>query len=379
MSRLVHASRPLTLEALEDRFLLAACHVIRLADLNVGHDLGNGHARGSLRYCINFANNNPGPDTIDFKVTGTIQLTNELPDLASDITMTGPGADLLAVSGLAPSGTVGPIFRVVGGTTVAISALTITDGFTDAGPGGISNSGTLTLTDCTVSNNKNYGGSASGGGGAIQNGGQMTISGCTISDNEVGIPDWSGKGGGILNWSGGVMQIINSTISGNHTDAPQEGAGIFNYGALDVRFSTITKNYVDAPSTSHGLGIANVGSLYLYNTIVAGNGGGPYSSTGPDLTGSYTGSANLVGGDPKLGVLQYNGGHTQTHKVLQMSPALNAGDNTGAPQWDQRGPGFPRIVNGTVDIGAFEVQATGAPTAPDFRALLITANFEKDD
>jgi hypothetical protein len=38
------------------------------------------------------------------------------------------------------------------------------------------------------------------------------------------------------------------------------------------------------------------------------------------------------------------------------SPAIDAGDNTDAPDWDQRGEGFPRIVNGIIDIGAYEVQ-----------------------
>src|SRR5206468_12368072 len=42
------------------------------------------------------------------------------------------------------------------------------------------------------------------------------------------------------------------------------------------------------------------------------------------------------------------------------SPAINAGDPsfTPPPDYDQRGPGFPRVVNGRIDIGAFEeVQA----------------------
>jgi hypothetical protein len=46
--------------------------------------------------------------------------------------------------------------------------------------------------------------------------------------------------------------------------------------------------------------------------------------------------------------------------LLPGSPAIDAGDNTDAPMWDQRGPGFRRIVNGTIDIGAFEVQAPAA-------------------
>jgi hypothetical protein len=56
-----------------------------------------------------------------------------------------------------------------------------------------------------------------------------------------------------------------------------------------------------------------------------------------------------------------NGGPTLTRTLLPGSPAIDAGDNAGAPMWDQRGPGFPRIVNGIIDIGAFEYQGRPPP------------------
>jgi hypothetical protein len=61
-----------------------------------------------------------------------------------------------------------------------------------------------------------------------------------------------------------------------------------------------------------------------------------------------------------LGPLQDNGGPTFTHELSSGSPAINAGDPnfTPPPNYDQRGPGYPRVVNGRIDIGAFEVQAT---------------------
>jgi len=59
--------------------------------------------------------------------------------------------------------------------------------------------------------------------------------------------------------------------------------------------------------------------------------------------------------DPLLGPLQNNGGPTFTHALLSGSPAIDAGDNTGAPTTDQRG--FSRIVGGTIDIGAYELNA----------------------
>src|SRR5439155_277076 len=44
--------------------------------------------------------------------------------------------------------------------------------------------------------------------------------------------------------------------------------------------------------------------------------------------------------------------------------AINMGDPnfTPPPFYDQRGPGFDRVVNGRIDIGAFEAQSTPIPT-----------------
>jgi hypothetical protein len=101
------------------------------------------------------------------------------------------------------------------------------------------------------------------------------------------------------------------------------------------------------------------------NSIIAGYTRGDLSgvltSQGHNLIGDSSGGSgydksDCLDVDPRLDRLKNNGGTTVTHALLPGSPAINAGDNTGARQWDQRGPGFQRIVNGTIDIGAFEGQ-----------------------
>jgi hypothetical protein len=74
--------------------------------------------------------------------------------------------------------------------------------------------------------------------------------------------------------------------------------------------------------------------------------------------------------DPQLGPLQDNGGQSWTMALLPGSPAIDSGNNLNAPDWDQRGPGFPRIVNGTIDRGAFEVQNAAGPAGD--RGVLLT-------
>jgi hypothetical protein len=71
---------------------------------------------------------------------------------------------------------------------------------------------------------------------------------------------------------------------------------------------------------------------------------------------TFGADGDVTGQDPKLGPLQNNGGETWTHALLAGSPAINAGDPAFVPppEYGQRGPGFPRVLDGRIDIGAYE-------------------------
>ena len=221
-----------------------------------------------------------------------------------------------------------------------------------------------------------------GSGGGIYNlGGTVNVSQSTLSGN------WAVQfGGGIYN-SGGTVNVSHSTLSSN--SAGISGGGIYNYSLHPVTLTnvTLTANRANTGGGSyHGGGLfVQQGSPVLHNTLIAGNFNGATGTTRDDIAGAVDpggdynligdGSAmtglhngvngNLVGSadnpiDPLLGPLDDNGGPTLTHALLSGSPAIDAGNNAYATDWDQRGPGYPRIVNGIIDIGAFEVQAPAA-------------------
>src|SRR5260370_4377497 len=104
-------------EMLEARNLLDTFTVDHLADDMVGDGLN-----ASLRYCMT---NATGGDDIQFAVTGTINLTGALPALTHSISIEGPGPDQLTV--WRDTGDNYRIFTVDSGTTVGISALTISN------------------------------------------------------------------------------------------------------------------------------------------------------------------------------------------------------------------------------------------------------------
>jgi uncharacterized repeat protein (TIGR01451 family) len=136
---------------------------------------------------------------------------------------------------------------------------------------------------------------------------------------------------------------------------------------------TITDN---RSGTGSGAGVGvRPGSVppNLRHTVVAANGpngdiAGPVNSLGYNFIANGLGAAifgnptgNQVGPpgaplDPRLGPLQDNGGATPTRLPLAGSPLINAGDPAFAPppDTDQRGPGFPRVRGGRIDIGATE-------------------------
>src|SRR5207247_8961261 len=97
-----------------------------------------------------------------------------------------------------------------------------------------------------------------------------------------------------------------------------------------------------------------------------------YNLSSDDGGGVLTGPGDQINTNPLLGPLQNNGGPTFTHALLPGSPAIDAGDPnfTPPPSFDQRGPGFDRVVNGRIDKGSFEVQR---PTATPTPTLTPTA------
>jgi hypothetical protein len=167
------------LEALEDRWLPSTLTVTSLAD----------SGPGTLRAAIQTANASPsGNFTIDFAVTGKIDLQSVLPDLANNISIKGPGASSLTVERAAGASSDFWIFELFSGPTVSLSGLTVANGT----EGGIQNAGTLTISNCTVTGNSERffpnGGGISSAPGAV-----LTISDCMISNNPGEF------GGGIFN------------------------------------------------------------------------------------------------------------------------------------------------------------------------------------
>ncbi|PYS57406.1 MAG: hypothetical protein DMF74_26130, partial [Acidobacteria bacterium] len=339
----------------------------------------NDSGAGSLRGII--ASACPG-STITFDmtpghVTSPITLTTGELLIDKNLTFQGPGANLLTISGNNNS----RVFNVTMASPniVTFADLTIANGMVAGGSsgGGILNNSTATVnvTNSTLSNN-----TAGFGGGLLNfSTGVVNLSNSTLNNNTATI-----SGGGIYNNGTGTINLTNSTLSGNSGS----GGGIFNVqsGPVNVTNSTISGNTAPGLAGAGGGIYNNSGSpvISLRNTIVALNTAG--SGLGPDLLGPMTSQGhNLVGksnnssgftngsnGDivgtiaapvnPLLGSLANNGGPTQTMALLPGSPALNAGDNAaiinppfgGPPFTDQRGVGFNRIVNATVDIGAFE-------------------------
>lgn len=284
--------------------------------------------------------------------------------------------------------------------TLTISNSTISDNRGVYG-GGIISNGTLSISNSTISGNS---GSLLGGtsfGGGISCNGPSTITNCTISGNAASY------GGGISN--DGTLTVTNTTISGN--GAGYAGGGITNYGTLTVTNSTISGNRV---GDGVGGGISNSGAtamsastITLANTIVAGNtrvGGVPNDivntsnfATIPSAVNNLIGNAgssggiihgvngNIVGnnGTGTLAIasilkttLADNGGPTKTLALVAGGPAIDAGNNAAAAglTTDQRGTGFDRILNGVVDIGAFESSAPVATieeVSPDPRDTAV--------
>jgi hypothetical protein len=204
--------------------------------------------------------------------------------------------------------------------------------------------------------------SAYGGGLFVLGGG--TLRGDTISGNRAYI-----GGGGVFGVSDGLIDIVNSTISGNTAYGQIGGLSLH---AATVSNSTIAFN-IEGEKYASGVYVADSGNIDMQSSIIAMN-RALDSALGIDFrAGNHaivTGSHNLIrrsvsalpadtlDDDPLLGTLADNGGATLTHALQAGSPAIDAGNNTVPLSSDQRGSGFPRVKGMAADIGAYEFDDT---------------------
>lgn len=306
-------------------------------------------------------------DTINFNLAypATITLTKGDLTVTSSITIAGPGANNLAISG----GGTSEILYVTGGAVVNISGVTIENGSAMSGGGIMNFASTLTLTDSAVVNNT--AGSYNGGGILSFDQATLILNRTTVSGNSS-----AGNGGGIASYQNASLTLINSTVSGN---SATNGGGLISDGStLTIVNSTIAGN----TATTSGGGIVNSnGMLLTKSTLFSANNGGNCSITGGTSTSdgynlsddsscaavlNSTSDSNGTAAGLDTKGLQNNGGPASTIALLPTSPAVDAlpvanctlTDGTTAISTDQRGVTRPQ--GSACDIGAFElVQSAG--------------------
>lgn len=394
----------------------------------------------SLREAIIAANASGGADTITLPAgTYTLALAGSAEDASAtgDLDITGD----LTINGAGPTATIidaNDIDRVVQlvtttGTTydVTISNLTIRNGGNvpvgpdniGAGIGQISNTTgivNLTLNNVIITSNTNVnngGGigfarnitaigtptltintsvissnTAPSGGGIECNGCLLNLNNSTVSGNTASGP--SGNGGGInVSNNNSVVRPFNSTVSGNF--ANQHGGGIakiIGTGSITVNFTTITSNTADADSsgTGDGGGIYANNNTTIQNSIVQGNTDNStpaladcnssinVTSAGYNVVGSGTGCPIGGTGDTtaaaNLGALQVNGTKLSwlpTHLPGGGSAASERIPNgssgcVGGTSIDQRGGVRADGLNrggAACDSGSVEADTLQTPTA----------------
>ncbi len=247
------------------------------------------NANCSLRDAIDDAANG---DTIQFAVTGTIALTDQVDLGDKDLVIQGPGVSLLTLDGqdanrifITSAGTVSisgltmtraansAVYSVGTGVTFNLSDVVISDSHSGDRGGAIYNEGTVNIADSVITGNTNTSGNKAGG--AIFNRGTLNISDSSVTDN-FSVPG-NGMGGAIFN--NGTLTVERTAFTGNV--AGHAGGAIMN----DVG-NVFSAN--GAPIAHGRLRVTD--STFFGNSTNGGGGGG-----GGAIFNIYSGDAQVAG------------------------------------------------------------------------------------
>lgn len=360
---------PQHVECLETRALLATFTVTNLNDSGAG----------SLRQAVEDANNAAGADTIDLTgVTGTITLTSGELRVTEGVTINGPGANELTVSG----GNNSRIFNLggIGQNSYTIQDLDLANGAAGGSEGGAirlnDSDDVIDLNRLLIREN-----SANGGGAVFLGGVEYSLLDSTLVDNVANF-----AGGAILTQGSANGWILNSTFGFNTAGAGfgtvQQEARAGQTSVMRLRNTTVADSTGDAVlnyAESGGTATVEISNSILARSSGAnvrnsplGTGVANVNSIGSNISddGSsvFDASGDLPNTDPLLPQFPLrNGGPTPTYQLSAGSPAIDRGnaalaiDGFGNPYTeDQRGAPFGRIYDGngngvsTIDIGAVE-------------------------
>ncbi|MCS6825496.1 MAG: CSLREA domain-containing protein, partial [Caldilinea sp.] len=203
-------------------------------------------------------------------------------------------------------------------------------------------------------------------GAGMLNYGTVEIHKSTFTANNA-----SSEGGGVLNY--GALTVVNSTFSGN---SASNGGGILNYGSLLALNSTFSGN-----SASNGGGIhSGGGTATLKNTLIANSpSGGDCRTTaaitavssliedsGANACGLTDGvNGNIIGFDPNLNALT---GSPAYFPLNPGSQAIDKGDNptcAASPVNNQSQNDVTRPTDGDGNGSAIcDIGSYEAPTVP---------------
>ncbi len=233
------------------------------------------------------------------------------------------------------------------------------------------------FTNCVFLGNA----SRSGGGLSVLDSSPVNFSGCTFMSNSAQyggglyvvpatvtvsagkfIGNNASREGGAFYNKGAHPQIVNSEFTGNYAD--QKGGGIFSEGgAPSIINCTIAGNNAADGGGIYGDGVT--GSI-VKNSIVWNNGsgisGGTFSfeyclAQGMPAAGAGNLDGTIAYGNVFVSAVAYSSAPATNgnYRLLSGSPAINTGSNGNIPPGvSTDGDNYPRIENGTVDIGAYE-------------------------
>lgn len=282
---------------------------------------------GSFRQAILDANAGLCSDIITFAVKGTIVVTSPLPDITADVTIQGPGTNLITISGNGASA----LLSFGGGTTSRLTGVTLANGFSFNHGAALRNLGNVTLDSCLLVNNR----TVNSFGGAICNwaGASLTAINCRFQGNSIrggdgvspgpgenGGPGGGGAGmGGAIYSEGPRLNLTGCVFVGNSAFGGNGAAGDANSLNADPGGNGGFPNagiggVAGQPGGAGGFGGGGGGGAGSSNVGFAGGaggfggGGGAGGARGRGGVGGNPGSGGLYGGTAGGSTSSHSGG-----------------------------------------------------------------------